>query len=91
MASATGIPEVVRLIWERLRDAEHAHRGGLREVAAHFHRLAPLEWLFREATPVERDGFIEFALKRRLADAMLVVLRRGFKAMLLRVRDAVSG
>jgi hypothetical protein len=72
MAIATGSLELIRMILVRLPDAE-SHRADLMEVAADFHWLEPLVWLFRSATELEREILAEFALEHRLADALLAV------------------
>jgi hypothetical protein len=73
MAISSGNVEVSRMLWQRLPEAEQEFRLDFLEIAADFHQPEPLTWLFRDASPLEREVFAEFALKRHLADALLVV------------------
>jgi hypothetical protein len=79
MALATGNPELIRLIWQRLPEGDRRRRDDLLEVAADYHREAPLAWLHRDATGFERELFALFALERHLADALLIGLQNGLR------------
>jgi hypothetical protein len=78
MALSSGNFELVRICWERLPDEQEMVRLDLLEVASDFHQLEVLSWLFRDADPFERELFVEFAIRRHLADALLTVLVDGF-------------
>jgi hypothetical protein len=80
MALSSGNFELVRICWERLPDEQQQrNRRDLLEVASDFHQLEILAWLFRDADGFERELFIDFAIRRGLADALLAVLVDGFR------------
>jgi hypothetical protein len=86
MAISSGNLELIRLAWERLPE-EHETRFDLLEVAADFHREEPFVWLFRDATGLEREAFLEIALERRLADAVVLAVATGSRPWSTRSRD----
>jgi TPR repeat protein len=71
--------ELVRICWERLPGVEEKERLDLLEVPADFHQRDLLAWLFRDASPLEKELFVGFAILRHLADGLLAVLVDGFK------------
>jgi hypothetical protein len=79
MAVSSGSFELVRICWERLPDEREKDRLDLLEVAADFHQLEVLSWLFRDADPFVRELFIDFAIRHHVADALLAVLVDGFR------------
>jgi hypothetical protein len=84
---STGNLELFKLVRERLPEAVLRIRLDLMEVAAQFHREGVFAWLLRDATPVEREHVILFALERKLADALLVTYENGFGAWLYLTRE----
>jgi hypothetical protein len=66
------------------------NRVDLLEVAADFHRDEPLAWLVRDATELEREVFAEFALERKLADALLTAFESGLMVWSRRCRAMAS-
>jgi hypothetical protein len=68
-------------LWERLPDEQERERRDLLEVAADFHQLEVLTWLFRDAGKFEKEVFVGFAIRRHLADALLAVLVDGFRPL----------
>jgi hypothetical protein len=79
MALSSGDFELVRICWERLPGEQEKERRDLLEVAADFHQLEVLSWLFRDADPFAKELFVGFAIRRHLADALLAVLVDGFR------------
>jgi hypothetical protein len=78
MAPASGNLELIRICWERLPGEQGKGRLDLLEVAIDFHQLDVLAWLFRDADTFEKELFIDFAIGRHLADALLTVIVDGF-------------
>jgi hypothetical protein len=79
MAISSGNVRLIRLAWHRFPEGRNQGRGDLLEVAAHCHQPEPLSWLFREATDLEREAFMAFALEHHLADALVPALADGFR------------
>jgi hypothetical protein len=79
MAPSSGNFELTRICWERLPDEQERERLDLLEVAADFHQLEIFAWLFRGAGKFEKELFVDFAIHRHLADALLAVLVDGFR------------
>jgi hypothetical protein len=79
MALSLGNLELVRICWERLPDEQEKERLDLLEVAADFHQLEVLSWLFRNADKFAKELFVGFAIHRHLADVLLAVLGDGFR------------
>jgi hypothetical protein len=78
MALSSGDFELVRICWGRLTEERQRRRLDLLEVAADFHQLEILAWLFRDADGFEKELFIGFCAKMHLTDALLAVLVDGF-------------
>jgi hypothetical protein len=76
-AISTGVLVLIRLVWDRLPECQRGGRTDLLQEAADFHREDVLAWLFRGATPLEREVFAEFALGRHLADALIIATQNG--------------
>jgi hypothetical protein len=91
MALSTGNAEIVRLLWQRVGEVQQATRADLLQVAADFHRDVPLGWLFRDANVLEREVAAEFALERKLADGLLVMISNGLRPWSWRTREVASG
>jgi hypothetical protein len=68
-ALSSGSFELVRICWERLPDGQEKGRLDLLEVAADFHQPEVLSWLFRDADKFAKELFVDFAIRRHLADA----------------------
>jgi hypothetical protein len=85
-AISTGSFELVKLMLERLREAEFRDRVDLLEVAAEFHQPEVLTWLFRGASVFERELFGVFALERKLADSLVVAFESGLRPWWSRAR-----
>jgi hypothetical protein len=79
MALSSGNFELTRICWERLPDEQEKERLDLLEVAADFHQLEVLSWLFRDADKFAKELFVGFAIRRHLADGLLTVLGDGFR------------
>jgi hypothetical protein len=79
MAISTGVLELIRNIWGRLSENQREYRADLLQAAADFHHPDILAWLLREASPLERESFGEFALERHLADAVIVATDNGLR------------
>jgi hypothetical protein len=75
---STGSFELIKWTREQLSEAELGDRVELLEVAAEFHRVGVFVWLQRDATFFERELLWVFALERKLADALMVVLESEF-------------
>jgi hypothetical protein len=82
MALSSGNFELVRICWERLPGEQEAMRLDLVQVASDFHQLEILAWLFRDFDRFGKELFIDFAIRRDLADALLTVVVDGFKPWL---------
>jgi hypothetical protein len=76
---STGVPELIRLIWQRVDECDREGRVDLLQVSADFHHESVLGWLFRDSSLLERELFGEFALERRLADALVIATRNGLR------------
>jgi hypothetical protein len=76
-AISTGVLVLIRLVWDRLPECQRGGRTDLLQEAADFHHEDVVAWLFRGATPLEREVFAEFALGRHLADALLIATQNG--------------
>jgi hypothetical protein len=87
MAIATGIFELIKMMRERLPEAELRDRLGLLEVAAEFHQPEVLGWLLRDATVFEQELLVVFALERELADSMVVAFEIGFRPWWFHTRE----
>jgi hypothetical protein len=90
MAISTGILELIRLIWQRLPEADLQERADLASVAADFHHGEVFAWLFRDGTALQSELVLEFVLKRRLADALLLAIDGGIRPWSLLCR-AIAG
>jgi hypothetical protein len=85
---STGSFELVKMMRERLRDADLRERVDVLEVAAEFHQLDMLTWLLRDATIFERELLVAFALEERLADALVAAFEDGFRPWWSRTHEA---
>jgi hypothetical protein len=84
---SSGNPELIKLMRERLPEAELRDRVDLQEVAAEFHQEEVLAWLFRDATVFDLELLGAFALEWKLADSLMVALHGGFRPWWNRTRD----
>jgi hypothetical protein len=87
---ATGSLELIKLMRERLPEEELRGRVDLMEVAAEFHQLEVLAWLFRDAGGFAREPMGVFALERKLADSLVVAFESGFSPWWSGTREAAS-
>jgi hypothetical protein len=78
MAISTGSLELIKLMRERLPEAELRDRVDLLEVAAEFHQEEVLAWLLRDAKVFDLELLWVFALERKMADSLVVALENGF-------------
>jgi hypothetical protein len=90
MAISGGNVELIRVVLGRLPEAALETRAELLEVAADFHQVETLAWLFRDATMLEREVLFAFALEHHLADAVLALLREGFRPWWGRSRELAA-
>jgi hypothetical protein len=79
MAISTGNAELIKMVTGRLAADVLEHKFDLLEIAAEFHRDEPFAWLFRDASPLEKEAIVEFALERHLADAVLIAVSTGYR------------
>jgi hypothetical protein len=77
MAISTGSAELIKLMRERLAEAELGARLDLLEVAADFHQVEVVAWLLRDATILERELLVLFGLEYKLADTLEVACESG--------------
>jgi hypothetical protein len=77
MAISAGHLELIRLILARL--PELVRRDDLMKVACDFHREEVLTWLWRDATTFEGELFVAYALQGHYGDALVSVLREGYR------------
>jgi hypothetical protein len=75
----------------RLPPLDHDGRLDLLEVSADFHREGPFEWMWKEATELEQEACVVFALEQHLADGLLVGLSNGVKPWSWRSRELAAG
>jgi hypothetical protein len=76
---STGNLELIKLVRERLPEGELGVRVDLLEVAAEFHQEEVLAWLLRDATVFDLELLGVFALERKLADSLVVALKKSFR------------
>jgi hypothetical protein len=76
---STGNLELIKLMRERLPEAERRGRLDLLEVATEFHREEVLAWLLRDATVFDLELLEVFAVERKLAAALETALNNGYR------------
>jgi hypothetical protein len=84
---STGNLELIKLMRERLPEAELRDRVDLLEVTAEFQQEEVLTWLLRDATVFERELLGVFALEWKLADSLEVASENGFHPWWMRTRE----
>jgi hypothetical protein len=77
MALSIGSFELIKLIRERLPEAELRDRVDLLEAASEFHQPEVFEWLVRDVTTFEVELLVVFAIERKLADSLAVANEAG--------------
>jgi hypothetical protein len=88
MAISTGRVDLIWMVRERLPEIKHELE--LLEVAADFHRPAPLTWLLGEVTDFEREEFFGFAIEHKLADANLTAVENGYRPWSWHTQECAS-
>jgi hypothetical protein len=86
-AISTGNAELIKMMRERLPDAELHERRDLRAVAAEFHQREVVGWLLGDASVFEWELLAVFAVEHKLADAVMVAFQKGFRPWWHRTRD----
>jgi hypothetical protein len=76
-ALSTGNFELIKLVRERLSEAELRDQVYLMDIAAEFHQLEVLGWLLRTVAIFESELLVVFALEQKWADALQVVFENG--------------
>jgi hypothetical protein len=89
-AVSSGNVEIIRIVWDSLSGRDRVVTSQFLEVAADFHRAEILMWLFDNASVGVRERFIQFALRRHLADSLLAVLKGGYLPWSRSSREAAS-
>jgi hypothetical protein len=84
---STGNSELIKLMRERLPEAELRDRVDMMEVATEFHQREVLNWLLRDATVFELELLWLVALERKLADLLLASCEDGFHPWSYRTRE----
>jgi hypothetical protein len=95
-ALSAGSFESIKLIRERLPEAEGRDRQELLAVAAEAHQPEVLRWLLRDITVFERELLLVFTLERKLADSSSTTSMVAFERVFVlggtaRVRWRCSG
>jgi hypothetical protein len=88
MAISPGNLELIKVVRERLPEAESRDRADLLEVAAEYHQDDVLGWLLRDAAVFEGELLSVFGLEQKGADSLVVAFETGVHPWWGRTREA---